>query len=559
MTRRLQIRDLTLRDGQQSQFATRMTQVQVDRLLPLYRAAGFYALEVWGGAVPDSVMRYLNENPWHRLERIKEGIGGASKLTALSRGRNLFGYTPYPDTVIEGFCRNAVQSGIDVMRIFDALNDTANMAASIRFVRASGGLADCAVCYTVDPHFSFGARVKGFLQGKPLPGMIFTVDYFVDKAAELERLGADMISIKDMAGLITPRQTALLVRALKARVKVPVDLPTHCPPGFGLASVLVAMVEGADVVDTVLLNFAGGPAAPAFELIQLFADKLGLDTGVDRGAAAAINRELKDMRLELAAFDEFKAHLPLEFDLAKDALPAPVEALFDHALEHAQAGRYEALLEACHGIERHFNFPEPDDAVRQAQIPGGMYTNMLAQMKQAKIDHLFDHVLKAVPRVRLDAGCVPLVTPTSQIVGAQAVTCVMAESQGQPFYSNCSANFLELVKGSYGRTPIPVDPDFRQQVAGVREECPYDTSAYQPQPNPELAEYGGARLAVDEKETLLLELFPSVADKFLRGVRQKEFAARPQVEVPPDPERAARLAHLRETEAMWEQLSLVAC
>ena len=559
MTRRLQIRDLTLRDGQQSQFATRMTQAQVDRLLPLYRTAGFYALEVWGGAVPDSVMRYLNENPWHRLERIKEGIGGASKLTALSRGRNLFGYTPYPDSVIEGFCRNAVHSGIDIMRIFDALNDTANMEASIRFVKASGGLADCAVCYTVDPHFSFGARVKGLLKGKPLPGRIFTVDYFVDKAAELERLGADMISIKDMAGLITPRQTALLVRALKARVKVPVDLHTHCTPGFGLASVLVAMVEGADVVDTVLLNFAGGPAAPAFELIQLFADKLGLDTGVDRGAAAAINRELKAMRTELAAFDEFKAHVPMAFDLAKDALPAPVEALFDLALEHAQAGRYEDLLKACHGIERHFNFPEPDDAVRQAQIPGGMYTNMLSQMKQAKIDHLFGHVLKAVPRVRLDAGCVPLVTPTSQIVGAQAVTCVMAESQGQPFYSNCSANFLELVKGSYGRTPIPVDPGFRQQVAGVREERPYDTSAYQPQPNPELAECGGARLAVDEKETLLLELFPSVADKFLRGVRQKEFAALPKVEAPPDPERAARLAHIRETEAMWEQLSLVAC
>jgi len=559
MTRRIQIRDLTLRDGQQSQFATRMTQAQVDRVLSHYRSAGFYAMEVWGGAVPDSVMRYLNENPWHRLERIKEAIGGASKLTALSRGRNLFGYTPYPDSVIEGFCRNAVHSGIDIMRIFDALNDTANMESSIRFVKAAGGLADCAVCYTVDPHFSFGERVKGFLKGKPLPGKIFTVDYFVEKAARLESLGADMISIKDMAGLITPKETALLVKALKARVKVPVDLHTHCTPGFGLASVVVAMVEGADVVDTVMMNFAGGPAAPAFELIQIFADKLGLETGVDRSAAAAINRELKTMRQELAAYDEFKAHFPLEFDLAKDVLPASVEALFDQALEHAHGARYEALLEACHGIERHFNFPEPDDAVRLAQIPGGMYTNMLSQMKQAKIDHLFDHVLKAVPRVRLDAGCVPLVTPTSQIVGAQAVTCVMAETQGQPFYSNCSANFLELVKGSYGKTPIPVDPDFRQQVAGVREERPYDTSAYVPQPNPALDEFGGAKLAVDEKETLLLELFPSVADKFLRGVRQREYDALPKPEVVPDPAAAERLAHVRETEAMWEQLSMVAC
>ena len=557
MTRKILIRDLTLRDGQQSQFATRMTQAQVDRVLPHYKSAGFYAMEVWGGAVPDSVMRFLGENPWHRLEHIKEAIGSVSKLTALSRGRNLFGYNPYPDSVIEGFCRNAVHSGIDIMRIFDALNDTANMEASIRFVKESGGLADCAVCYTVDPYFSFGERVKGYLKGKPLPRRIFTVDYFVEKAARLEQLGAGMISIKDMAGLITPLQTALLIRALKARVKIPVDLHTHCTPGFGLASVLVAMVEGVDIVDTVIMNFAGGPAAPAFELIQLFADKLGLDTGVDRAAVAAINRELKVLRQELAAFDEFKAYFPIDFDLSTDKLPAQIEALFDQAVEHAKAGRYEPLLETCHRIERHFNFPEPDEAVRLAQIPGGMYTNMLSQMKQAKIDHLFDHVLKAVPRIRLDAGCVPLVTPTSQIVGAQAVTCVMAETQGEPFYSNCSANFLELVKGSYGKTPIPVDPDFRQLVAGVREEQAYDTSTYQPQPNPVLTEFGGTKLAVDEKETLLLELFPTVADKFLRGVRQKEFDTRPRVEAVPDPAMAARHARILETDAMWEELSLV--
>lgn len=558
MTRKILIRDLSLRDGQQSQFATRMTQAQVDRVLPHYQTAGFYAMEVWGGAVPDSVMRYLNENPWHRLEHIKAAIGSTSKLTALSRGRNLFGYNPYPDSVIEGFCRNAVASGIDIMRIFDALNDTANMEASIRFVKDAGGLADCAVCYTVDPHFTFGERVKGFLKGKPLPKKIFTVDYFVEKAAHLEQLGAGMISIKDMAGLITPERTARLVRALKARVKIPIDLHTHCTPGFGLASVLVAMVEGADVVDTVIMNFAGGPAAPAFELIQLFADKLGLDTGVDRKAVAAINRELKIIRQELAAFDEFKAFFPIDFDLATDTLPSDVDALFDQAIAHAKAERYDALLETCHGIERHFNFPEPDDAVRLAQIPGGMYTNMLSQMKQAKIDHLFDHVLKSVPKVRLDAGCVPLVTPTSQIVGAQAVACVIAETQNQPFYSNCSANFVELVKGSYGRTPIPVDPEFRLQVAGVREETPYDTSAYKPQPNPVLPEYGGVKLAADEKETLLLELFPSVADKFLRGVRQKAYDAQPHEAPAPDPELAARRAHILETDAIWEELSLMA-
>ena len=184
-----------------------------------------------------------------------------------------------------------------------------------------------------------------------------------------------------------------------------------------------------------------------------------------------------------------------------------------------------------------------------------MYTNMLSQMKQAKIDHIFDRVLKAVPRVRVDAGCVPLVTPTSQIVGAQAVACVMAESQGKPFYATCSANFVALVKGSYGKTPIPVDPEFRLQVAGVREEVPYDTSAYQPQPNPILTEAGGTRLALDEKETLLLELFPSVADKFLRGVRQREYEAAPR-NLPPEPEvdEATRAA-----DALWDELALRAC
>jgi len=272
----------------------------------------------------------------------------------------------------------------------------------------------------------------------------------------------------------------------------------------------------------------------------------------------AINRELRTIRQELAAFDEFKAYFPIAFDLATDKLPAEIDALFDQAVAQAKAGRYDELLDACHRIERHFNFPEPDDAVRLAQIPGGMYTNMLSQMKQAKIDHLFDHVLKVVPRVRVDAGCVPLVTPTSQIVGAQAVACVMAESQGQSFYSNCSANFVELVKGSYGKTPIAVDPAFRQQVTGSPEEKPYDTSAYTAQPNPELADLGGLKLAKDEKEALLLELFPSVADKFLRGLRQKEFDALPKPEPVEDRERAARLAAIQEADAVWDQLSLVA-
>jgi len=524
MAEKILIRDLTLRDGQQSQFATRMNQGQVDRLLPLYKNAGFYAMEVWGGAVPDSVMRYLDEDPWQRLEKIKSAIGPASKLTALSRGRNLFGYNPYPDGVIEGFCRNAVQSGIGIMRIFDALNDIDNMKSTIRFIKQNQGIADCAVCYTVDPKFSWLDKARALLAGKPVPGRIFSIDYFVTKAEQLAGLGADMITIKDMAGLIDPATAGKLIRALKKNVGIPINLHTHCTPGFGLASVLTAMLNGVDIVDTVIMNFSGGPAAPAFELVQLFADKLGLETGVDRPSVAAINKSLLDIRRELAQFDQYKM-IPLAFDIAADKLPAEIDSLFDVAIAAAKSERIEELLQATQAIEKHFNFPAPDDVVRVAQIPGGMYTNMLAQLQQAKLQHLKDKVLQTVPRVRLDAGCPPLVTPTSQIVGVQAVNCVIDQANGKPFYSSKSIQFVNLVKGTYGKTPVRIDPAFRLKIAGTREETPYDTSTYQKQENPVLKELGGVRLARNEKEELLLELFPTVANTFLKGLREKEFAA----------------------------------
>jgi pyruvate/oxaloacetate carboxyltransferase len=542
MANPLKIRDLTLRDGQQSQFATRMNQSQVDRVLPLYRKANFYAMEVWGGAVPDSVMRYLDENPWTRLESIKEGIQGVSKLTALSRGRNLFGYNPYPDSVIEGFCGNAVRSGVDIMRIFDALNDIENMKSSIRFVKNAGGMADCAVCYTVDPRFTFGERASAFFSGRKLPGKLFTIKYFVAKARELAALGADMITIKDMAGLIDPATSAVLIKALKGEVSVPIDLHTHCTPGFGVASIVMAMVNDVDIVDTVILSFSGGPAAPAWEIIEHFARRYGRETGVDASAVGAIDTQLRSIRRELEKFDQYKGNHPPILDLSKHELPAEDKALFDDALEAAVAGRTDRVLELCQKIEKRFNYPDPDHIVRKAQIPGGMYTNMLSQLQEAKLEHHVEEVLALVPQVRLDCGVPPLVTPTSQIVGVQAVNCVIDRHQGKPLYSNISKNFLELVKGSYGKTPWPIDPAFREKIAGTREESPYDTSKYQKHPNPPLAEFGGARLAVNEKEALLLELFPSVAEKFLKGRRKAEWTAAnpPAPPPPPVPEKPAR-------------------
>lgn len=529
MARKLLIRDLTLRDGQQSQFATRMSQRQVDRVIALFKKAHFYAMEVWGGAVPDSIMRYLDENPWTRLESIKAGIGDASKLTALSRGRNLFGYNPYPDDTIEGFCRNAVQSGIGIMRIFDALNDLSNQASTIRFVKENGGLADCCICYTVDPHFSFGDRLRALFSGRKLPGPIFTVPYFVEKAKELERMGADIISVKDMAGLIHPRMAGELTRALKKEVSVPIDLHTHCTPGYGLGSVLMSMVGGADIVDTVIMPFAGGPAAPAFELIQIFADKLGMDTGVELSAISDLQDELMAIRRELCGFDQYKL-FPRLINPAEYTLDPDINTLFDAAIEAAKRDDIPEVLRTTQAIERYFNFPEPDELVRVAQVPGGMYTNMLSQLQQANLGHLLKDVLASIPQVRLDAGLPPLVTPTSQIVGIQAVNCVIDRNAGKPFYTNKSVQFVNLVKGIYGKTPFPVDPEFRLKITGTREETAYDTAAHKKEENPTLPDCGGVKLAKDEKEELLLELFPQVARNYLRKVREREWRARMEQE-----------------------------
>ena len=516
MNKQIKIRDLTLRDGQQSLFATRMTQAQVDRVLPLFRDANFYAMEVWGGAVPDSVMRFLNEDPWERLEKIKAVIGDRSKLTALSRGRNLFGYNPYPDSVIEGFNRHAVKSGIDIMRIFDALNDTNNMGSTIKYVKENGGIADCTVCYTVDPKFSTRERLKGMLTGKPLPKKVFTIEYFVRKAMELEAMGADMITIKDMAGLIPPVKSGIIINLMKKELKIPVDFHTHSTPGYGLASVLTAIINGVDIVDTCILNFAGGPAAPAYEIVQIFCDKLGIDTGVDREVVARINHELAAIRKELDEYDSYKI-FPIKFDISKDRLPKEIDALFDKAIELAQARKERELLETTQAIEKYFNFPPPDHNVRDAEIPGGMYTNMLAQLKQLKLEQLLPRVLAIIPSVRLAAGCPPLVTPTSQIVGVQAVNCIIDENAGNPFYTNKSNQFVNLVKGLYGKTPLPVEPEFRKKITGSPKETPYDPANYKKQDNPVLEEFGGVKLAQNEKDELLLELFPAVAATFLKN------------------------------------------
>ena len=523
MARKLLIRDLTLRDGQQSSFATRMNQSQVDRVLPFYKDAKFYAMEVWGGAVPDSVMRYLNENPWDRLEKIKAVIGDVSKLTALSRGRNLFGYAPYTDEIIEGFCKNAIESGLGIMRIFDALNDVNNVKSTIKYVKKYGGMADCAVCYTIDPKYPKLSLIDK-LKGKKNPEPVFTNEYFLNKAKEMEALGADMITIKDMSGLINPARISEMMQLFKSNLKIPVDFHTHCTPGYGLGAVLSAIVHGVDIVDTNIWNFAGGPAAPAIELIYIFCKKLGIELDVNMEAVAKINKELYTIRKELEAYDAVK-QFPNPFNPLTDTLPANIDKLFDDAIAAAKSNNEESLLKACHAIEAYFNFPKPNELVKKAEVPGGMYTNMVAQLKQLNSMEILEDAMKLIPTVRLAAGLPPLVTPTSQIVGAQAVNCALDIKNGKPMYSNVSNQFVALVKGEYGKTPVPVDPEFRLKIAGTREEIPYDTSKYQMQENPVLTEFGGVKLAENEKEVLLMELFPAVAKNFLTKQKEARYMA----------------------------------
>ncbi|MBD5233815.1 MAG: carboxylase [Bacteroidales bacterium] len=534
-SRKLKIRDLTLRDGQQSLFATRLSQSEIDKLLPYYENAGFYIMEVWGGAVPDSVMRYLDESPWDRLRIISKAMKGKSLLSALSRGRNLFGYVPYPDTVLEGFYKEAIANGLNVMRIFDALNDIDNVKESIRLINQLGGIADGAVCYTVDPKNEEPAEKPGFfarLFGKKAaePEKIFTDEYFVNKALEMERLGAKIITLKDMAGLVNPLRAAAIISKLKAVLKVPVDFHTHCTPGYGLASCLMAILNGVDILDTNIWWFSGGSAAPALELIYIFCKKLGIEVEANMEAVGEIRERLLAARESLKAFDLGKLQKP--FDPLKDTLPADVDALFDKAIAAAKALDEAALLDACHAIEAYFGFPKPNEIVKNAEVPGGMYSNMVAQLKALGASDLLDDAMRLIPMVRRDAGLVPLVTPTSQIVGSQAVSVALDRKKGQPDYSNPSNQFISLVKGEYGHTPVPVDPAFREKLTGSPVEKPYDVASYKKPANPKLDEFGGVPLASNNEEELLLELLPTVANTFLRKRRQEEYEAKHAAEAP---------------------------
>ena len=367
---------------------------------------------------------------------------------------------------------------------------------------------------------------------------MFTDEYFLSKAKQMAALGADMITIKDMSGLIAPARVSRLIKLFKEHIKIPIDFHTHSTPGYGLASVFAAIAAGVDVVDTNCWWFAGGTGAPALELVYVFCQKMGIDIGVNMDAVAKINEQLKGIRkeLEISVFGAEKPK-PNRFAFSDTA-----DQLFNEAVAAAKAEDFDTLLTISQKIEAYFGFPAPNELVQKAEIPGGMYSNMVAQLKQLNSEDILPRAMELIPTVRLAAGLPPLVTPTSQIVGAQAVNCAMDEKAGREMYTNKSSQFIGLVKGDYGKTPVEIDPEFRLKICGFKEEIPYDTSKYKMQPNPELPEAGGVKLAENEKEILLLELFPLVAKNFLSNAKKKAYEAAEAAKAAKEAEKEATAA-----------------
>ncbi|MEA3267438.1 MAG: carboxylase [Candidatus Fermentibacteria bacterium] len=486
--------DLSLRDGQQSLLATRMSTEQVLRLLPLILNTGVNLLEVWGGATLDSAMRYLGENPFSRLQKMSEMAKPFNAgLRALSRGQNLFGYDPYPDDIVRDFNREAVKAGASVMRIFDALNYTPNFKAALDGVNEAGGIFDAAVCYTT---------------GSP-----YTIDHFVQKCVELEKMGAHMVSDKDMAGLKTPEEAWEYYRALKGALSVPVVSHTHCTPGYGHISAVIAMLAGIDKIDTAFLPLAGGSSHPSIEILSLFAEVLGIPTGLD--LSEKVLKPIHDEMYAVVAEVEKKFDLKIHHSIwpgREKLLPMVEEILGDLA-----RGKIEKALEVTHAMERACGFPEPNMEVLSAQIPGGMYSNFVNQLARDNKSEYLGRALEAVQEIRRKAGWCPLVTPTSQIVGVKAYFTAMGKSVNPVQYFN-------LIAGYYGKTPFPIDSDYREEVCGFREEREYDSSDFDRRIP--LASGTELPLAETTHEKLLYYLFPDSSGKsYLEGLRQAEWAS----------------------------------
>lgn len=488
MSRKVQFVDVTLRDGHQSLAATRMTTEQALRVLKMIDDVGYAALELWGGAVLDSCIRFLKEDPWERLEKFQEVLGSSKKIRALLRGQNLFGYQPSPDDLVISFVKEAVQSGVGIMRIFDALNDWRNLQTSILATKAYGGVVEGALSYTTSP--------------------VHTTDYFVDFAVKLQEEGADQIAIKDMAGLLYPTDTLDLCKKLKQKLSVPIAIHSHTTTGVATLSAVIAMHEGIDYIDTAITPFAGGTSHPPIEVLIVFAEEMGLDHGLDKELILKVQEKLFPIFDELGDSipDNIKHYKPVHY---RDVDRRKVNAIIN-LVAKSDPIAIEQAIPLMRELLMSLNYPKYDDKIFEAQVPGGMLSNLHHQLKgMGKLD-MMDQIMEEIPRVRKDAGFVPLVTPTSQIVGSQAAFNVMAGGR----YTIVSDEFKMILKGEFGRTPGPTDPAIVQKVLGNGEQpLKYRPASYL---HPVLEEEYDLPYVKTHKDLLLHLLFKQSADTFLK-------------------------------------------
>jgi oxaloacetate decarboxylase alpha subunit len=439
----VRICDTILRDAHQSLLATRM---RTDDMLPIAEKldqVGYWSVEMWGGATFDSAMRFLNEDPWERIRKLKARMPN-TPFQMLLRGQNVVGYKHYPDDVLERFVVRAHENGIHVFRVFDALNDVRNMRRAMEVVVREGAHAQGAICYTISP--------------------VHNVDTFVGMAHVLEDMGADTVCIKDMAGLLSPYVAYELVSRLKDEIQVPIHLHTHYTSGMAMAAVLKAVEAGVDIVDTAISSLAMVTSQPPTETLVRILQELPRDTGLDLNLLAEISHYFAEVRKKYAAFES-----------------------------------------GMKGV---------DVNVLQFQIPGGMLSNLVSQLREQGAEDRYAEVLEEVPRVREEMGFPPLVTPSSQLVGTQATLNVVLGER----YKVIPAEIKNYVRGYYGRPPAPIDPEIKRKAIG--DEDPIDCRpADLIPPGLEQARTEIGDLAQSEEDVLSYALFPQVARPFLERRR----------------------------------------
>jgi len=446
---RIQITDTTLRDAHQSLIATRMRTRDMLPIAEKLDAVGFFSLEVWGGATFDSCIRYLNEDPWDRLKALRAKVKN-TRLQMLLRGQNLVGYRHYADDVVREFIRLSVKNGVDVFRVFDALNDFRNMELAMQVAKSYGAHVQGTICYTTSP--------------------VHSVEGFAGMAEKLEEMGSDSICIKDMAGLISPSAASDLVKAMKKHVTVPVDLHSHCSSGMAPLSYYAAALSGVDILDTAFSAFSWGSSQPTTEGVAAALQGTPYDTGLDLGLLYEIGEYFATL------FTKYKTLFTVE----------------------ATRPNLNVLLH---------------------QIPGGMISSLVSQLKEQNAMDRMEEVLQEVPRVRADLGYPPLVTPTSQIVGIQAVMNVLSGQR----YTKVTQEVKNYLLGQYGKAPGKVNEQVRKDVIGNERPIEVRPADLIP-PELEKLRDDAQKLGIlrQEEDLVTYALYPQVAVKFLRGEAKEE-------------------------------------